>query len=255
MNALAQYQRAFAQALREGDPAALRELVAGDAERSRVYLHNHLIGLSEALADIYPVVQALVGADCFAAVARDYVRATPMRSGNVLDYGEGLPNFIARCDSLRALPYLADLALLEWTRHRVIHAPDPEPARQIQLASLAALDDQALGELRLQLIPAARLFVSDYPCLRIWQMHQGEAEPAWVSLDEGSVKCMALRSGLSFRFEALADTELSFLQQLATRPLLAAAEHALGTGQPFDLATTLARWSPCLQHAETRRTT
>ena len=253
MNALAQYQRALARALRERDPASLSGVISGDPARSQIYVNNHVIGLVACLADIYPVVRAVIGDHCFQASARDFVAATPMRTGNVLDYGHNFPSFIRDCEHLRALPYLADLAMLEWTRHEVIHARDPSPERTLPLSAIATLDDAALRQLQLALIPSARLFVSDYPCLRIWQMHQPNTGIESVSLDEGGVKCLMLRSGLNVGFVLLTDAELVFLQQLSARPLLAAAEHALQCGLAFDLAAALARFSPCLQGADAWR--
>ena len=253
MNALAQYQRALARALRERDPASLSGVISGDPARSQIYVNNHVIGLVACLADIYPVVRAVIGDDCFQASARDFVAATPMRTGNVLDYGHNFPSFIRDCEHLRALPYLADLATLEWTRHEVIHAPDPLPEWTLSLAAIAALDDAALCQLQLALIPSARLFVSDYPCLRIWQMHQPNAGIESVSLDEGGVQCLVQRSGLDVRFAVLADAELAFLKRLSARPLLAAADQVLDNGLAFDLAAALARFSQCLHCANAWR--
>lgn len=255
MTALARLQQRFAAAVVGRDAAALDGLLAGDpaqgAARAAVYINNHHLGLREALAAIYPVVQRLLGAECFDLLARAHVSAFPKTSGNVLDYGECFADHIDATEALAGLPYLADVARLEWLRHAVGRAADCDPERSLSLASLAALDDAALAQLRLQRLPAARLYRSRFPVLQIWQSNQA-AEPAPLSLDEGGVKCLVLRAGLDVQFELLGDGEFAFLDALDNYPVCAAAELALLSDPHFDLAQSLARWLSWLQHDTAR---
>ena len=255
MNPLAQLQQRFAAAVVGRDAAALDGLLAGDpaqaAARAAVYFNNHHLGLREALAAIYPVVARLLGAECFDLLARAHVSTFPKNSGNVLDYGEYFADHIDATDALAGLPYLADVARLEWLRHEVGRAEDSDPARSLSLPNLAALDDAALARLRLQRVPAARLYRSQYPVLRIWQSNQ-DAEPAPLTLDEGGVKCLVLRAGLDVQFDVLSDAQFAFLDALDRYPACAAAELALRADPHFDLALTLARWQSWLQYDTAR---
>ena len=255
MIALAQLQQRFAAAVVGRDAAALDGLLAGDpahaAARTAVYSNNHHLGLREALAAIYPVVARLLGAECFDLLARAHVGTFPKTSGNVLDYGEYFADHIDATEALAGLPYLADVARLEWLRHEVGRAADCDPERSLSLASLAALDDAALAQLRLQHVPAARLYRSRFPVLQIWQSNQ-DAEPAPLTLDEGGVKCLVRRAGLDVRFDVLSDAQFAFLDALDAQSVCAAAELALHADPQFDLAMTLARWQSWLQHDTVR---
>lgn len=262
MMTLAQLQQRFATAVVGRDAVALDGLLAGDpaqaAARTAVYSNNHHLGLREALAAIYPVVARLLGAECFELLARDYVGRHAKPSGNVLDYGEHFADLVGATEALAGLPYLADVARLEWLRHEVGRAADSDPGRSLSLDSLAALDDAALTQLRLQRVPAARLYRSRYPVLQIWQSNQ-DAEPAPLTLDEGGVKCLVRRAGLDVRFDVLdvrfdvlTEAQFAFLDALDTLSVCAAAELALHADPQFDLAQTLARWLSCLQHDATR---
>lgn len=255
MTALAQLQQRFAAAVIGGDAAALDGLLAGDpaqaAARTAVYRNNHHLGLREALAAIYPVVARLLGNECFELLTRNYVSTHAKPSGNVLDYGEYFADHIDATEALAGLPYLADVARLEWLRHEVGRAADSDPERSLSLTSLAALDDAALAQLRLQHVPAARLYRSRFPVLQIWQSNQ-DAEPAPLTLDEGGVKCLVRRAGLDVRFDMLSDAQFAFLDALDNHPVCDAAELGLRADPHFDLAQALTRWLSWLQHDATR---
>lgn len=61
-------------------PAGLTSWNGSDpAQRFAVYRNNVTVSLIDALADTFPVVQALVGVDFFRTMAREFVRATSTR--------------------------------------------------------------------------------------------------------------------------------------------------------------------------------
>ncbi len=251
MSTLAQLQGRFATAVLRRETGALDGMLAGDpthaAARTGIYINNHHIGLRDALAAIYPVLGRVLGSECFELLARNYVDTHPKPSGNLLDFGAFLADLIGASHALEDLPYLADLARLEWLRHQLARAADADSAQSLSLASLAALDDATLAALRLRRVPAAQLFQSPYPVLRIWHCNQ-DTEPTQVSLDEGGVKGLLLRAGLEVRFEALGNAEFAFLNALDEHTVCAAAEAALHLDPHFNLALTLARGLSWLQH-------
>lgn len=245
-----QLQQRFATAVTSRHTPALHGLLAGDpaiaTARTAIYINNHHIGLREALIAVYPVTRRLVGDDCFDLLARKYVCAYAKASGNVLDFGAHLADQIERTEAFAALPYLADVARLEWLRHQVWHAADADPAATLSLSTLTALDDDALTALRLQRVPAARLFQSHYPVLRIWQANQSPAPPV-VDLGAGGVQCLIARTGSAVECAALPDGDHAFLAALDELPACAAAEQALRCDPNFDLAVALKRWLGWLQ--------
>ena len=68
----------------------------GEAERRMaVHRNTFIVSLVDALADAFPVSQALVGEPFFRAMARERVLADPPRSPVLTDYARGMPDFIA----------------------------------------------------------------------------------------------------------------------------------------------------------------
>lgn len=213
------------------------------AQRLQVYRNNLFESLTQALAAVYPVVAQLVGEAYFRQVARRFIVEHPLASGNLHGFGRELPAVLAALPSAAELPYLADVAALEWAWHEVYHEAGCAPLQPVQLGDVPAAQQLQLG---LQLVPAARLFASAYPVLRIWQAHQdhdgADAAGVTISLDEGGVRLLALRRGLEIEFVLLGDAEDRWLRALASGTTLAEATvAALDRNPAFDLAATLGR--------------
>lgn len=242
MPSLRDLQEQFAEALLgPGDAATALPIRANGldpARRLRVYRNNVYASLSGALAACYPVVQRLIGEACFNHVSRRYVRAHPSRSGNLHDYGCHFAAFLSGEPAVRELPYLPDVARLEWLMQEVYHAAEP-PAHD--MTALCGIPPQRYGELRLQLHPAARLLTSAYPILRIWEVNQcGYAGDQTVSLDEGGVRLLIIRRDEDIEFEALGAGEYVLLSHLAAGDsAFDACEQALAAEPDFDLAVRL----------------
>lgn len=145
--------------------------------RFAVYRNNVIVGLIDALADTYPVTQALVGEDFFRAMARLFVRAQPPRSPVLAWYGDGFPDFIAAFAPAAGLPYLADVARIELLRVECYHAADAAALTLTQIAGLLA-DAAALPRARFGLHPALRVLRSAHPVVSLWAAHQDEATAA-----------------------------------------------------------------------------
>lgn len=167
-------QAAFAAALAGGEvPPFLRAPDPSEvARRFAVYRNNVQFSLGRALAARFPVVEQLVGATFFAALARVFVAAHPPRDPVLMRWGAALPDFLAGFGPVAHLPWLADVARLEWARGAAVHAADAAPADP---AALAAAPPEGL---RLGLHPSVALFASAHPAVAIWLAHQPGAPAA-----------------------------------------------------------------------------
>lgn len=228
--------------------------------RLHVYRNNLFASLGAALGAVYPVVARLVGDGFFRQLARGYVVRHPSLSGNLHEFGAQLPAYLRKQTSLAALPYLADLAALEWASHEVYHEADETG---FDTAALARLPVDAQARVRLHLQLATRFVASPFPVLAIWQANQAATsdDVAPVSLDAGAVRVLVARRDFEAEFRVLDVAEDRFLRALAEgRTLPAALEAALASDADFDFGATLGRhlalgtfrsWS--LGEAEERR--
>lgn len=210
------------------------------AVRLAVYRNNVTASLVDALAATFPVLRQLVGADCFAAMARDHVRASPPPSPVLAHYGADFPAFVEGYAPAAGLPYLADVARLELLRVRAYHAADAGVADGAALKALLGEPTQLAG-LRFALQPALGLLRSPFAVVSLWAAHQGALDIAAVDPYRAE-NALALRSGLEVEVSGLsrgAAVFVDLLQQGAT--FAAAAEQAAASEAGLDLAAPLAR--------------
>jgi len=204
------------------------------AKRFAVYRNNVVFSLITALRVRFPVAERIVGEECFAAMARDFVVAHPPRSPVLMFYGDGFPDFIAAC--LTELPYLPDVARLEAARTHAYHAADAEP---IEPASLRALDAGDLASAYVALHPSMRIVRSPHPIVTIWAMNSGETELRPLSGEEAE-DALVVRPREAVTVAKLPPGGAAFLQALeAGTTLGAAAALAMRQCADFDLAANL----------------
>ena len=138
-------------------------------KRFNVYRNNIMVSLTEAIVDTYPVVSQLVGEEFATAMARVYVGDNLPSSPVLLEYGEGYGDFIAGFEPAQGLPFLADIAKLEWAWIRSYHAKDEMP---LTIEALGEIAQDELLKTGLVLCQNVQLLQSNYPIASIWAAHQ-----------------------------------------------------------------------------------
>jgi hypothetical protein len=239
---LRERQRQFAAAVFDGDARVAAQVLPGrlTAEQAvQIYRHNVLGTLTTALGAVYPVVEKLVDSGFFGYAAHEYLRDHHPMSGNLHDFGGAFADFLATFAPAAALPYLPDVARLEWAWHRAFHAAGTDafdPAR------LASVDPERLPLLRFVLHPSAQLVASKYPIVRIFEVNQDGYEGSMrVDLDAGGVTALVIRRDLTVYVEPLAAGTAALLAAFhQNRSLAEALQAALAVQPDFDLNAVLA---------------
>ena len=243
MLGLRDLQAAFAGILRGDDQPRLEAAVAGDsnpaAARLRVHRHHIEQSLVAALAATFSTVQAIVGEDFFRAMARRYVAGDLPHQPVLAEYGAGFPAFIADYEPATSLPYLADVARLDWALNLAFHSL---AANHLTAADLSSLPPERIAELPLALAPGAGVLRSSYPIDRIWQVSQPGAADGTVDLGAGGVSLLVLRREDDAAFVQVSEAEEAFLSALGRGETLErAVEVGFRTNDAFDLSTTFTR--------------
>lgn len=228
MNALAAAQAEFLAAVLGASEPADPGLAA--------YRRSILGARSGALAAAHPVTQRLVGEAFFAEAARRYALSTPSSSGDLHAYGKDFADFLEAYPYAQGLPYLPDVARLEWAVHECSHASDGEG---FDVASLAAVPPRDLESLRFTLHPAARLVASPHPVLAIWEANQADRDGTPARL-EGGERVLVRREGRKVSPVCLGEPEWALLAAFSRGASLGDASASLeAAGQA--LAPALAR--------------
>lgn len=230
----------FAAALLDPDrpcPTGLRG-PAGEAQRRfAVHRNNVVASLVDAVAESFPVVLALVGEAFFRAIASVFVREQPPRSPLLHAYGGAFPVFVEGFGPAASLPYLTDVARLEWARVQACHAADAQPLQPGQAALPA--DPERAGELLLVPHPALRVLSCAHAAVSIWAARQGQGALEQVDLTRAE-HALVLRPSLEVLVGPCDAGTVAFVRCLQDGAALAQAAAAGAAAGDFDLAGCLA---------------
>jgi hypothetical protein len=246
MRELAALQAQFGAGLdAPGTEAGALELFVGETEQARqrlgIYRGNARANTAKALGAAYPVIGKIVGGEFFSGLASEYQSRFASVNGDLNEYGGSFAAFLADFPPAKEIPYLADVARLEWRVHRAHYAADPAP---FDPARLASVPPEHQLQLRPRLHPACHVLQSAYPIARIWEVHQDTFSGEFEVEFSGS-PTNALVSRPRFRVEVaqIGDAEAAFLgAALDAQTLDAALAAAQLRDASFDLGRSLSEW-------------
>ncbi|RZI79517.1 MAG: hypothetical protein EOP38_25200, partial [Rubrivivax sp.] len=185
------------------------------AQGLAAYQGNARATAEKALASAYPTVQAMLGDEALAVLARQLWHQHPPGAGDLALWGQALPEWLASLSEVQAWPYLPDCARLDWARHTAELAFDVT----FDAASLALLGEADPAHLTLQLRPGLSLIATNWPVVSLWEAHQASepvldavrtalaearAETAVVWRREWRAEVVALPGGMRGWMQALA---------------------------------------------------
>jgi hypothetical protein len=233
MPSLPELQRQFAAAVL--DPARESD------QRIAVYRHTIFANYRNALGATYRVVRELTGKPFFDTAVDAFVAAYPSTGGDLNIYGDAFPAFLATYPHAAQLPYLPDVARLEWAMDEAHRAADAEGDAHRTLSVLATIpaDDVALQ--RFTVDPSCRLLRSAFPVLRIWQAHQDTASgDLSIEFGAGDDYLLVRREDGRVVVERVGAGDFAWLAALAAGADLAQAlDAAFDADATFDLGTAL----------------
>lgn len=246
MNLLPELQRRFvdfALFAKEQDQAAsgIKSMKLNAAQCLSIYRNNTRLGLTEALRDTYPVLNKLVGNAFFDYLADRYIRSYPPKDPCLLLFGGQLANFLTDFPETEGLPYLPDIARLEWFYQQAYYEADAKP---LEIAILADMAPDLYGEIGFNLHPSCRLLASNYPVLKIWQANQGQdAGEGFIDYRQGGCCLLIFRPEWDVYVMPLTQNEHFFLSLLAKHLTLAQAlEELIQQGITLDILPIISHW-------------
>jgi Putative DNA-binding domain len=237
MLALHELQARFTDSLFAIEDLTLLDLVDGDGLDARaglaVYRHHVLTTLTATLAAAYPVVCRLVDRRFFAYAADAFIRGHLPTEPCLAEYGAGFPDFLASFPACGSLPYLPDVARLEWAVHTAAQHSD---AASLDLARLRRVEPRDMAQLRFVPDPSVALLASPWPVDKIWQAHQEGTIEALPDI-QGGVVCLQVHVvGETVAMRVLEPATFAFRDALARGLTLGeAAGLALESNPSFDL--------------------
>ncbi len=243
MPTLREVQAAFARGVL--DPAQIGAIAVGvigagiaPERRLGVYRNNVLSSLGGVLEGNFPASRRRLGPERFAALAERFIRAEPPARPQLSGYGAGFPDFLERSGEAARLPWLGDVARLEWAREEAYYAADAEPLAPTTLASIPA---GRYPGLRFEPHLSLRLIRSAGPVHSLWRAALdgpiGDTTPGSGRPEQ----VLVVRPGMTVTTRPIALADLLLVEALADGlPLSDAAARAQRADARFDLQAALA---------------
>lgn len=145
-----------------------------------VYRRNLLASAARALEISFPTISQLLGRESMQALAALYYDDYPLTAADWGEWGEHLAIWLSQQEILHDIPYLADVAKLDWLCHSIERSEAPENTA----TSIAMLDVADSNILQLKPTNHLAVMVSRFPLWEIWQAHHAEQESraGWLDL-------------------------------------------------------------------------
>ncbi len=240
MRSLSDTQAAFAEALRQPDRTAPDALARSDGrppgKRFNVYRNNVAVGIIEALRATFPAIERLVGDAFFSAVAKAYLEHEPPRTPLLFRYGRTFGDFLDAFPPAASVPYLGDVARLEWARLEAYHASDRAP---ISIEALGDVPADQVSGVTFGMHPSLSLIGSAWPVVSLWaaSTDRGSSDDVDMKRPEEAI---VIRPTLEVDTRLLPAAGFSFMTGLKEgRALEEAALRAAELEKDFDLASHL----------------
>ncbi len=220
----------------------------------QAYVANAGALAERGLAAAFPTLSQLLGEAGFAALARAFWRASPPARGDLAQWGEALPAFIAADPQLAGEPYLADVASLDWAVHRAELAGDGADS-PTGLDLLSSIDPAGLW---LWLAPGTAVVCSPHPVATVWAAHRSSAadrfDPVRLAFASSRAECAVIwRAGFRAQAAACPAPAAAFTQAVLAGQSLGQALAGADPGFDFEPWLLAALHQGWLAAVETRR--
>jgi hypothetical protein len=166
-------------------------------ERLNVYGEGYFFRLLECLSQDFKTIKELLGERRFHGLIADYLESHPSTSPSVVDLGRELSGLLKTHPLLNELPYLADLALLEWTCLESFLSDRLPP---ISSEALGAISPELLERAILRIQPCVRLLQLDWPV-------QSLRESSGTTIERQSTSYLIDRNGSQILVQAISPKE------------------------------------------------
>jgi hypothetical protein len=138
-------------------------------QRLGIYRHSIQGILGQHLRAVYDVVAQLVGAEFFEYLTEVHIDQSPPSSTALSEYGEGFSSTLLNHPALKNMPWIAEVARLEWARSQAWQGVNQAPR---SFNDLSNLSEAEYNQVVLQLPDSAQLLESNYAIYDVWLAHQ-----------------------------------------------------------------------------------
>jgi len=172
--------------------------------RLAIYANAYCMRLVETLQKDFPAILYLLGDDAFTQAAVAYIKEHPSQHPSLRFFGQYFSEFLHQDTNYRAMPYLSELAQLEWLLVEAFNAKD---VSLIQESDVANVPPEAWSTLVLDFQASVHCFQYRWNIIPIWKAEQDEQIPPQPEELDSEEICLVWRQNYMTRYRTLEPDE------------------------------------------------
>ena len=211
-------------------------------QRIDLYANAYFYRLLECLKEEYPAILAVIGADHFASLIREYLTRWPPTEPSIFYAGRYLPEFLRNYILVQWRPFIAELARLERVTLEVFHAPQ---APLLSDETMRAIPPQKWPATELRLHPGVEILRGEWRVTDV--LSAVEHGDKWVEPVRETNGVVVWRRGTTVHYRMLEAGEIDALAGLKNGASFAVLCEVIATASSSSdqvalIGQLLARW-------------
>ncbi|HXV62729.1 MAG TPA: hypothetical protein VEK15_18665, partial [Vicinamibacteria bacterium] len=179
----------------------------------------------------------IVGHEAFDSMARRYALAYAPRFHDLGRIGDRLSRFLETDFLSTKLPFLPDLARLEWA---LAEAFVSEDAKALLWDDLQAMNPESVSEMPLKLMPGTAVIRSKWPLIDIWECKDRSDHEISVQVEDRPSTVLVFRRGYQSHCTEASETIARIVEAASGGTSLLGVQEALGAdGDPAAIVQIL----------------
>ena len=191
-----------------------------------IYRNNLFSSHCTVIQETFPHIERLVGVDYVQHLVQGFIREVPYASGGMQDFGRDFAEFLRCGEVARRLPYLADIAELEWAMSESANAAN---LPSFNSAKLSRYTPGEYPDLKAVMHPSFRLVSSGFAIYDIWLLREDDSSPDLALSGQSVAVC---RVDFEVYLRLLSVGQVILLQSLSEGENLAVALDAALAAEP-----------------------
>jgi hypothetical protein len=196
--------------------------------RLAVHTEGYGARVTASLRESFPAVAHIAGGEAFAALGERYLSGIPGDMRNLNYVGARLPELLVSDSLTDALPFLPDLARLEWAVLRCFHARTVEP---FDLSACAQWGEEDWAAARIAFAPGVAVVRSAWPIRDLHATRDLPREEIDIHVVGRPDHALVYRMGFEVVTESLTEWQARVFEELARGQALGETMAGLAGGE------------------------
>lgn len=216
----------------------------GADPRTRIAVHRdgYPARIASSLAEAFPAVANILGDGSLAKLTNRFIRDDGCSEWNLNRIGRSLPEFLESDPLTHELPFLPDLAALEWAVFECFHSA---PGHEFDPSTIGALSSDDWTHARIVFRPGTAVVGSEWPIHELWNTRDLDRSEIDVDLSGRPERVLVYQVDFAIETHTVDPIEAHALESLLAGARLGEVMEGLAErgAEPDRVGALFARWT------------